>query len=74
MSHAKRKLLLDCNGELQEAATMVPLAGANGLLTEQSMEEFIADRLHYVKKYRKWKEKYDLVGAIVPHNADEPRE
>jgi len=49
------KIILDCNGEVREAANDVPTMAAHGLLSDEAMLEFIDIREAFVKDYLKWK-------------------
>lgn len=53
-----RKLLLDCQGELLEAVTNVPLVAVNGGLSDDAMEAFSEMTMSWAHEYLAWKAEY----------------
>lgn len=58
MSHLVRKVLIDCTGEILEAAQNVPLLAVNGHLTDEAMKAFSEMQIGWAKEYLKWKKTY----------------
>ena len=54
-SHACKKVLLDCQGELLEAVNNVPLVAVNGGLSHEAMHDFSDMTTRWAGEYLEWK-------------------
>ena len=52
------KAAIDCNGELMEMITNVPLLAVNGHLSDEALDAFNEMKPKMAKKYLAWKKKY----------------
>jgi len=52
------KSAVDCNGEIMEAASNVPLLAVNNLLSDEALDAFNEMKSGWAKEYLKWKKVY----------------
>ena len=58
MSNRPCKAAIDCNGELMEMITNVPLLAVTGHLSDEALDDFNEMKQKMARRYLRWKEKH----------------